>query len=131
MRADAKTESEVMHVLNKSAEAFRNKNLEELMRFYAPDPDVVVIGSDAGEEKVGISEIKALYQRLFDEHEELSFELGWTMVSKAGTVAWVAADDTIRVKTGDQVTTGQGRMTFVLEKRGDKWLILQLHHSVP
>ena len=62
MRADAKTESEVLSVLNKSAEAFRKKNLEDLMMFYAPDPDVVVIGSDAGEEKVGISEIKELYQ---------------------------------------------------------------------
>jgi ketosteroid isomerase-like protein len=45
MRADAKTESEVMSVLNKLAEAFRNKNLEDLMMFYAPDPDVVLIGS--------------------------------------------------------------------------------------
>ena len=60
MRADAKTESEVMSVLKKTSEAFRKKNLEDLMMLHVPDPDVVVIGSEAGEEHVGIKDVKAL-----------------------------------------------------------------------
>ena len=28
-------------------------------------------------------------------------------------------------------TTEQGRITFVLEKRGDKWFLVQGHHSAP
>jgi ketosteroid isomerase-like protein len=118
-----------MVVLNNFAEAFRQRSVE--LMGYAPDPDVVVIGSDAGEKCVGINEINALFNRYFANFDELSLEFGWTMVSVAGTVAWVAADDTITLKTGNQETTKQGRLTFVLEKRGDQWLILQVHHSVP
>jgi len=131
MKADAKTESEVMSALKKFTDAFGERNLEDLLMLFAPDLDVVVIGSGAGEKNVGMSEIKAFFKGLFDDFEALSVEFGWTMVSKAGTVAWVAVDDTITLKAGGQETIEQGRVTFVLDKRGDKWLILQLHHSVP
>ena len=131
MRADAKTETEVMSVLNKLAEAFRKKNLEDLMMLHVPDPDVVVIGSEAGEEHVGIKDVKAFFKRLFDNYEALSMEFSCNTISTAGTVAWAFANSKITLRSGDQEITEQGRITFVLEKRGDKWLMVQGHHSAP
>ena len=131
MKADAKTESEVMSVLKKFTEAFEKRNLEDMLMLFAPDPDVVAIGSEADEKLVGMNEIKAFFKRYFDHFEALSMEFGWTMVSTAGKVAWAVIDDTVTVKAGGQETILLGRLTSVLEKRGDKWLIVQMHHSVP
>ena len=131
MKADATTVSNVMFVLTQFADAFHRRNINDLIRLFASDSDVVAIGSDADEKCVGIHEIKALFNRYFENFEALSLELRDTMISTAGQVAWVAADYTITLETGDQETTKYGRLTFVLEKRCDNWLILQIHHSVP
>lgn len=120
-----------MAILTKFADAFRKQSIKDLRILYAPDSDVVVIGSDVGEKCVGIQEITALFKEYFDNFEELTLEYRGTTVSAAGTVAWVATDDIITLKTSKQVTTKTGRLTFVLEKRHDAWLILQVHHSVP
>ena len=45
MKADPKTEAEVMNVMNQSMEAFVKRDLDALLALYAPDPDVVVIGT--------------------------------------------------------------------------------------
>jgi ketosteroid isomerase-like protein len=38
---------------------------------------------------------------------------------------------TFKVKAGGQEMALPGRMTAVLEKRGDKWLFVQSHFSLP
>ena len=58
-------------------------------------------------------------------------ELGWRSVSPAGSVAWVASDATVHAKVEGQEIHLPARMTAVLERRGDRWLILQLHGSLP
>jgi hypothetical protein len=45
MKADVKTETEVMNVMSQSMEAFVKRDLDELLTLYAHDPDLVVIGT--------------------------------------------------------------------------------------
>jgi len=129
MKADAKTKAEVMAVLNKFLEANEKKNWDNLQALFAPDPDVVMIG--VHEKSVGMAEIKAFVKRSWSQSEASSIEYGWTSVSAAGAVAWVAADSTSHAKVGGQEMSFPGRLTLVLEKRRDKWLIVQMHHSSP
>jgi len=129
MKADAKTKAEVMAVLNKFLEANEKKNWDNLQALFAPDPDVVMIG--VHEKSVGMAEIKAFVKRSWSQTKTGSIEYGWTSVSTAGAVAWVAADSTVHTKVGGQEMSSPTRITAVLEKRGDKWLIVQFHHSVP
>ncbi len=131
MKADAKTEKAVMAVLNKMAEGYARRDLEGVLSLFAPDPDVVMYGTGADEKRVGLAEIKAQVERDWSQSEASALMYGWTSVSAAGGVAWVAADATFRVQVGGQELSFPGRMTAVLEQRGDRWLFVQGHFSFP
>lgn len=132
MKADTQTEAEVMGVLKQYNEAYAKRDLEGILGLFAPDPDVVVIGTGLDEKRIGLAEIKTQFQRDFTQSQEASIEFDWYSVSMEGSVAWVAADCVAHVKTTDgQEVELSARSTAVLEKREGKWLIVQMHASVP
>ena len=131
MKADAKTEAEVMSILNKLIEGYESRDMDSVLSCYAPDPDLVCIGTGVDEKRIGLNEVKAQLERDLAQSAAISVEQGWSSVSAAGSVAWVAADATIHVKASGQEISFPGRLTAVLEKRGGKWLIVQRHFSVP
>ena len=131
MKADLKTEAEVMDVMNQSMQAFVKRDVDALMRLYAPDPDVVVVGTGRDEKRVGPRGIRALFERDFAQFEDASFNFSWYSVSAASSVAWVAADLSLNLKTSDRDISLQVRLTNVLEQRGKKWLIVLEHGSLP
>ena len=53
------------------------------------------------------------------------------VVSEAGPVAWVAGRATVQARIDGQDLTLTGRFTAVLEQRGDRWLLMQTHFSLP
>jgi len=131
MRADAKTEAAVMNVVQQCFKAFTKKDIDSILAFFTPDPDVILIGTGVDEKCVGLDEVRNILGRSFAQFEEASFEFGWHSVSAAGPVAMVAADVNLYVKTNDQQITEKMRLTVVLEQRGDRWLIIQWHDSLP
>jgi len=131
MKADVKTEAEVMNVMSQSMEAFVKRDLDALLSLYSHDPDLVVIGTGGDEKRVGLAEIKALFERDFTQFDDASFKFGWHSVSAAGSVAWVAVDLILNLKASGQETSLQVRLTNVLEKRAERWLIVQEHGSLP
>ena len=131
MRADPKTEAAVMNIVKQGFEAFTKRDLDAVLAFFAPDPDVIVIGTGGDEKGVGLAEVRRILGRAIAQFEEASFEFGWHSVSATGSVAMVAADVTLYVNTGDRQITEQIRLTVVLEQRGDRWLVIQWHDSLP
>jgi len=131
MKADAKTEAAVMNVMNQLTEAYAKRDLDAVLALFAPDPDVVFIGTGGDEKRIGLTEIKAQFERDFAQSEALSMELGWSSVSAAGSVAWVAADAITHAKVKGQEISFPGRFTAVLEQRSGRWLLLQVHFSMP
>ena len=131
MRADPKTEAAVVNIVKQGFEAFTKRDLDAVIAFFAPDPDVVVIGTGGDEKCVGLAEIRNIFERAFAQFEEASFKFGWHSVSAAGSVALLATDVTLYVKTSDRQISEQVRLTVVLEQRGDRWLIIQWHDSLP
>ncbi len=131
MRADAKTEAAVMNVTQQCFEAFTKKDLDAILAFVVPDPDVILIGTGRDEKCVGLGNIRNILGRSLSQFEEASFKFGWHSVSAAGSVAMPTADVTLYVKTSDRQITEQMRLTVVLEQRGDRWLIIQWHDSLP
>jgi len=131
MRADTKTEAAVMNIAKQCFEAFTKKDLDAILAFCAPDPDVILIGTGGDEKCVGLDEVRNILGRSLSQFEEASFKFGWHSVSAAGSVAMLADDVTLYVKTSDRQITEQMRLTVVLEQRGDSWLIIQWHDSLP
>jgi uncharacterized protein (TIGR02246 family) len=131
MRADPKTEAAVVNIVEQGLEAFTKRDLDAVLAFFAPDPDVIVIGTGGDEKGVGLAEVRNILGRAIGQFEEASFKFGWHSVSAAGPVAMLAADVTLHVKTSDRQITEQIRLTVVLEQRGDRWLVIQWHDSLP
>lgn len=131
MRADPKTEAAVVNIVKQCFEAFTKKDLDAILAFVASDPDVILIGTGGDEKGVGLAEVRNILGRAISQFEEASFKFGWHSVSAAGPVAMLAADVTLYVKTNDRQISEQIRLTAVLEQRGDRWLIVQWHDSLP
>ena len=134
MKADAQTEAAVLAVMKEFAECYAKRDLKGVLALHAPDTDVVIFPSS--EKGVGPDELRALVEKNFAQFEAAQFETiswgyGWTSVSAAGSVAWVGADVTLALKGGRQELTQVGRLTWVLENRGGKWLIVHGHVSFP
>ena len=131
MKADQKTISEVIAVLNKLGEAYARRDLESLLAGFAPDPDVVMYGTGADEKRVGLTEIRAQAERDWSQTEAAAIKHDTVSVSAAGLVAWAAVDGAFEVKAGGQEMALPARITYTLEKRENRWLIVQAHFSVP
>jgi uncharacterized protein (TIGR02246 family) len=131
MRTDPKTEAAVVNVVKQCFEAFTSRDLNAVLAFFVTDPDVIVIGTGGDEKGVGLAEIRNILGRAISQFEEASFQLDWHSVSASGSVAILAADVNLYVKTSDRQITEQIRLTVVLEQRGDRWLVIQWHDSLP
>lgn len=131
MNADARTEGEIIAGLRDFFDAFEKRDMERVLSCFAPDPDVVMIGTGADEKRVGLQEIRTQIARDWGQSESASLELGWTSVSASGSVAWVASDLTFHARVKGKPIMMPGRLTAVLEKRGERWLLTHSHLSVP
>ena len=131
MKAEAGTETAVKAVLDKVAEGYAKQDLDLVLSAFAPDPDVVMYGTGADEKRIGLAEIQVQSERDWSQTESADITYGWTSVSAAGSVAWVVSDASFNLKTDGQEMTLPVRITLVLEKRGEQWLIVQGLFSLP
>lgn len=124
-------EEEITKVTEKLAEAYEKKDVDTVLSFFAPDPNVVIYGTGVDEKRIGLDEIRAQFERDFAQAEAGSFEYDWKSISGSDPFAWLAADVTFKTTIQGQEMTLKGRLTSLFEKREDKWLILQMHFSIP
>ena len=131
MKANEKTEAEVMSAVNKYIEAYQTRNIEQLMSLFVPDDDQVHFGTGADEKRIGRDQIRFQAERDWSQTEALTFNLNWHQISAAGPVAWIAAEGLGQGEAGGQAFEFPIRMTAVAEKRGDKWYLVHSHASLP
>jgi len=130
MKADAATEKAVMKIQQDLNDGCASGDVQRVLSLFATDADVVYLGFEEGEKAIGYNELEDFARRLFSS-TAISFEWKWHLVSMEGSVAWVVAEGLYHAKTADQHVSGPYRLTMVLVKREDKWLIMHLHDSQP
>jgi uncharacterized protein (TIGR02246 family) len=118
----------VRAVLDSLAEVYVTRDPAVMRALFAPDPDVVMFtpGADA---VVGLAAIVAKAERDWSRSEAASLTYAWMSISSAGPMAWVATDADFSVTAGGQQMSIPAHITFVLERRGERWLIQQAHYS--
>jgi len=131
MRADVRTEKEVMASLHTFADAWARHDVEAVLALFGPDPDVVVVGSGLDEKRLGRAQVREQLLHDWAQSEEVSVKFGRHVVSSAGIVAWVAADMVVYASIDGKHMTFTGRLTAVLEKRRGEWKWMQSHFSLP
>ncbi|MBI2171041.1 MAG: nuclear transport factor 2 family protein [Chloroflexi bacterium] len=131
MKADAKTEAAVIGAFNRLWRAYETRDGDSLSDMVVPDPEVVLYGTGADEKRIGVRQIKVQFERDWSQSEAASLRFNWHSVSMAGGAALVAADGAAHVKVGGQEVTMPVRATIAFERRGERWLVAQMHVSTP
>lgn len=130
MRPDAHTEAEVIGVLKRFCAAFAARDTAAVLDLFAPDPDVVVVTSEQPLLR-GPEELAAFVDRYVEGPTTYSWEWRHYEASVAGTAAWLLAQGTETAASAERHEQHPYRMTMVLERRDDRWLLMQVHGSSP
>jgi len=131
LKADQKTQSEVLQSFKGMFEAYKKKDLQATLSFWAPDPDVVVVGTGEDEKGMGITYLTESLKRDWAQGEVQSIGVKNFSVSASDVVAWLSADVAFHGKVGEGEFDLPMRLTGVMEKRNGKWLWVQMHLSTP
>jgi ketosteroid isomerase-like protein len=129
---DAVTESELIAVLERFCSGFADRDAKAVMSVFGPDPDreLVVVTSEATLLR-GPVELKRFVDRYVGGATTYSWAWDRYGVSSARSVAWLLAEGTETAETGGRMHQHPYRMTMVLERREDGWVLLQVHGSSP
>jgi ketosteroid isomerase-like protein len=131
MKADPRTQTEVIQSFKGMFEAYKKKDIQATLAFWAPDPDIVIIGTRDDEKSAGLKQLTESLQKDFSQGDVLSIGVKDFYVSASGIVAWFSADVTFHVREGDREFDFDKRLTGVMEQVGGKWLWMQMHNSTP
>ena len=130
MKPDAATEAEVIGTLERFCSAFAERDADAVMRLFAPDPDIVVVTSEEPLLR-GPHELRAFLEQYVTGPTTYSWQWKRHDVSAAGSVAWLLAEGTEKAAIENAADEYHYRMTMVLERRGERWLLMQVHGSSP
>lgn len=131
MRISTLTETEVLAAVQQFLDAYARRDKEQLMDLFAPDPDLLLIGTGVDEKRVGRSEVETQVNRDWAQSEYAFFELVDYQLSGAGPVVWFVADMVANAQTAGESVRFMVRQTMIFERREDRWLIVHIHTSMP
>ena len=130
MTLTERQKEEVRETLDSYAAAYQRKDLKALLALFSPD----ISGYGAGPDEVfrNRKEYAPLVQRDLVQATSILLEFEDLNIVGDGPVAWVMSScNCMFVAEGKDKQTMKVRMTFGLRNTGSRWLIEQLHISVP
>ena len=131
MKANTQTYSDIKAALDDWADSYIRRDIKHLLSCMAPDNDVLMYGTGADEKRIGLNAIRAQAERDWAQTDASAFVLQQPMISSSGSVAWASADLSFEAEAQGQKMAFPGRFTGVFENRNGKWLVVQVHFSLP
>jgi len=124
----------IKSVLDSCMKAIENSDIQSFSKVWAHEPDIVVLGTDAGERLFGWDALKKAIQAQWAALADVKTTLSDVTVNllSGGRSAWatsVTAFEATMAATGKEIEIST-RDTWVLEKRNEGWVIVHVHHSV-
>jgi hypothetical protein len=112
------------------------KDVDLLFSVIAQDDGLLILHPDAASTVIGFDAFKALADNFWlkPEFKATHFEIRDLRVqmSRSGTVAWYSCFlDDFAEWDGREIGWSNVRWTGVVEKRGEKWVHVQMHFSFP
>jgi len=124
----------VQAVLNQYTKAWEALDFELFSEVFSHDDDMVIFSASPNKRYVGWEVFKEDVQKSFKEIEsiEISFRDIFIKVHASGNIAWLSCfEDWDFVYQGQPVRDEGARVTWILEKRNGKWVIIHAHWSLP
>ena len=129
MKKNSQVLAEINDFIEKFIKAYPKNDVNEYLALFAKDENLVVFGT--GEKWVGYEDYKSAPQKDKDKFGEISITFDWKKINYHGQIAWFAAEVTVNLIIEGQKVSAPARVTGVLKKEGDDWLIIQGHVSAP
>jgi ketosteroid isomerase-like protein len=131
MKADPKTEEEVLAALRQLVEAIRDKDVESTLGSFAEEEDVRFIGAEAGVFGRGREQLRTCFEELLAGPIGYGFRWDECDVSVSGDVAWLFAGGRLQTSSVAGHHEHPYRLTGVLRRVESKWLWMQIHVAEP
>jgi class 3 adenylate cyclase len=141
MEADPKAAAEVWAAFEHQYRTLGARDFAAHMRCWAPDADVIEIGSAADEVCIGHAQIESMNVRALAEapaelirealESSTPIDLHWHTISREGPVAWITGEGAFRVVAEGREIRDPFRWTMIFVLREGTWLIVNSHFSVP
>jgi len=123
-------EAEVIEAMQQYATAYRKKDIKAFSALFSPD----ITGFGSGPDEI-ISNHTGFIQHIKRDMSQatvLSVEFTDRKIFGDGRIAWATSKSAITFTIdGTTKQTLYGRSTMVLRNTGSRWLIEQLHFSLP
>jgi len=97
MKADLRTEAEVLHVLSRVVETASSGDIDGAIALFADDPDVFLLGSGVDEARTGHAKIREQIERDLTQSDAVSWILSPQSISVVASAAWTSGDVVVRV----------------------------------
>ena len=123
-------EAELIEVLDQFCSGFASRDADAVLSVCALEPDLIVVTSEEPLLR-GPDELRGLLDRYVGGDTTYSWEWYRHDVSIAGSLAWLLAEGSETAASEEGVARHPYRMTMVLERRADRWLVRQVHGSSP
>lgn len=128
MITDPSLHAEVTATLAELNRLMRQRDLSILDRF---TEDVLLIGSEAGEIAQGRAALRALFEQIFALPVTIGWEWDDIRPARAGDVCWFFAEGVVAVTSADGTSRRPYRLSGVLRRVQDAWILQQFHGAEP
>ncbi|MEX0815998.1 MAG: nuclear transport factor 2 family protein [Gaiellales bacterium] len=130
MEADARTKAALIVLLESFCAAFASRDAEAATRLFAPDADIALVTSEESLLR-GPEELGAFLWSYVQGPTTYSWKWDRVDVSATGDTAWLLAEGTETASAEGSEAAHPYRMSMICVRRGDGWLLKQVHGSSP
>ena len=132
---DLKAEVEMVElVLEKYVIANEKQDIDLVHEIWAPEPDIVVFGTNSNERLMGWDQIRLALEHQFNSFEDtyISVHDQVININETGNTAWFSEVLNYNyIYQGEAIQYEGLRFTGVLQKKNGDWFIVQSHMSIP
>jgi hypothetical protein len=120
----------ILTLLERLNQGFARHDVQQILDLFAPDPQIVFIGSEADETAIGPTQLRTLLEGLFARPETYQWRWGQPHLGVTGHLAWLSTEAVLLIEGPERLQLPY-RITLVLQRRGNAWLIVHYHGSEP
>ena len=126
--AIAGPKEDALQVLEKWTKAFTDSDVDGIVRLYAPD--ALFLGTGSKTVVVKPEEIRNYFAQGLLNNRPRGAKLGdYSVMVLSDTAVAVTGLDTVTGVRDGKPTSANGRVTFIVAKRGSDWQIVHFHRS--
>jgi hypothetical protein len=111
--------------------AYEQRNVNGVLSYFTSLPVPAIFGTNAGERRVGLAEIRTQLELDFAAITSASFAWSFVRAEVYGGAGWTMHEGTVTLVVQGQTLSLPIRSTGTFLYKGGAWRIVQMHWAIP